>query len=112
MYNLCLTDDSETCTKEQPRIRRDPLVHPFWRSGQISLQPNSPESGEEGYRLALRVLARLTGRLLRTCFIADWVFWSLHRCVCSTAISELFFRLPLFLKTNTPQSLMQAKFLL
>lgn len=42
MYNLCLTDDSETCTKEQPRIRKDPLVHPSRWLGQISL-PRSQE---------------------------------------------------------------------
>lgn len=73
MYNSCLTDYSETCTKEQPLILSDPLVHPFWWLGQISLRSmaNSPESREEGYCLTLRVLARLPGRLIRTCFIAD-----------------------------------------
>lgn len=45
MYNLCLTDYSETCTKEQPLILSDPLVHPFRWLGQISLKSMANSHG-------------------------------------------------------------------
>lgn len=45
MYNLCLTDYSETCTKEQPFMLSDPLVHPFQWLGQISLKSMANSQG-------------------------------------------------------------------